>query len=150
MTIGSIKWFAAWQRPTPSHKSGSGNFEGVNLGDVTPCAVSTRLGSIWLPLIFIDGTRTCWVAPPKLRKWGKMARWMVCLGAPRFFCRSIHRLSERWEKCIASNGRNFEQDICYHSLRINAYFWIKKPNSEVLHLVEANNLSISNSRREKA
>ncbi|EFN81808.1 Histone-lysine N-methyltransferase SETMAR, partial [Harpegnathos saltator] len=26
----------------------------------------------------------------------------------QFFCRGIHKLSDRWEKCIASDGQYFE------------------------------------------
>ena len=49
----------------------------TQLGSSIPCGLLTRLGSFRLPLVCIDGSRTCWTALWFVRRCEKMARWMV-------------------------------------------------------------------------
>ena len=61
--------------------------------------------------LFASMGRTCWAALWFVRRCEKMARWMVCRKRGRFFWRDIHKLSERWEKCVMEqmcNGAYFE------------------------------------------
>ncbi|EFN86434.1 Histone-lysine N-methyltransferase SETMAR, partial [Harpegnathos saltator] len=44
----------------------------------------------------------------KVQNW--LNEWFRSKGAS-FYCRGIHVLPERWQKCVASEGRYFEQTI---------------------------------------
>ena len=58
-------------------KTSSGHVGSTQLRSSTPCGLFTRLGSFRLPLVCINGSRTCWAALWSVRRCEKMARWMV-------------------------------------------------------------------------
>ena len=63
-----------------------------------------RLGSVRLPLICIDGTRTCSAALHFLRRCTKTLDDWFGSKEQQFFWRGIHKLSNRWKKCIATDA----------------------------------------------
>ena len=68
----------------------------------------TRSGTFWLSPVFVDGPRACWAAfrfYEDVRKW--LDEWFASKDE-EFFWRGIHKLPERWEKCIVSEGKYFE------------------------------------------
>ena len=78
----------------------------TQLESFTPCGLVIRLGSFRLSLVCIDESRTCWAALwfVDVKKW--LDEWFAAKGED-FYWR-IHKLPERWEKCVTSNGAYFE------------------------------------------
>ena len=54
----------------------------------------------------------------------------------QLFLRGIHRLPDRWEKCMASDGRYFEENIFNHFHTTNVYFLYKNSGFVLTHLVK--------------
>ena len=71
--------FASWSCTIAYSKTGQGNDRSVQLGNTFARGLLTRLGSVRLLFICIDGTRAFWPALRFLRKCTKMPRWLVCL-----------------------------------------------------------------------
>ena len=70
----------------------------TQLRSSTSYGLLTRLGSFRLPLVCIDGKRTCWWAALLfVRRCEKMVQWMVRNKRENFYWRDIHKLQERWE-----------------------------------------------------
>ena len=64
----------------------------------------------------------------------KMTWWFASKNE-EFFWRGIHKLPERWEKCIISEGKYFEW-ICFCFLeKKNVFFWLKNSGFKLIHLV---------------
>ena len=61
-----------------------------------------------------------------VKKW--LDEWFAAKGKD-FYC-GIHKLPERWEKCITSDGVYFEESIFCHSSEFNAFF---KENKSSFH-----------------
>jgi len=49
-------------------------------------------------------------------------KWLDDWFGSKQFWRGIHKLSNRWKKCIATDGQYFEKNIFYHFHAINVYF----------------------------
>ena len=62
--------------------------------------VGARLGTFRLPFVFIDGTRIGCVALRFLRRSWKLSIWLVCFKGRTFLLAVIHKLPERWSKCV--------------------------------------------------
>jgi len=68
----------------------------------------TRPGTFWLSPVFVDEPRVRWAAFRFLwRRPKRRLEWFASKDE-EFFWRSIHKLPERWEKCIVSEGKYFE------------------------------------------
>ena len=70
------KWFCFMIMHITHSKTDQGNDWDIWLGNTFACSL---LGSVRLPLICIDGTRTCSAVLHFLRRCTKMARWLVWL-----------------------------------------------------------------------
>jgi len=98
--------FSPWQCSIKYGKTSSGHVGSTQLASSTPRGLLTRLGSFRLPLVCIDGSRTCWAALWLVRRW-KMKKWLdewFAIKGEDFYWHGIHKLPERWEKCVTSNG----------------------------------------------
>ena len=71
--------------------------------------------------LFASMGRTYWAALSFVRRCEKMARWMVRGKRGRFFWRGIHKLSERWEKCVTRSK-------CVMEHTLNKSLFIILPN----------------------
>jgi len=94
----------------PLHTSTSPKLFGdTQLGSATPyySRLLIRPSTFWLSPIFVDGLRARWAELRFLdvRKW--LDEWFTSKDE-EFFWRDIHKLRERWEKCIVSEGKYFE------------------------------------------
>jgi len=81
-----------------------GDVESTQVGSANPCGLLSRLGTFGLPFVFIDGSQNFKTAE-KVEKW--VDEWFSSK-SHEFFCRGIHKLTEIWSKCVASNGKYFE------------------------------------------
>ena len=54
--------FSSWQCSIKYDKIGLRHVGGTQPGSSSPSGLLTRLGSFRLPLVFIDGSHTCWAA----------------------------------------------------------------------------------------
>ena len=101
----------SWFSSTTTHHRNNGPklFGDTQLGSATPSRLLTRPSTFWLSPVFIDGSRARWAAwfdsYEGVRKW--LDKWFVSKDE-KFFWRGIHKLPERWEKCIISEGKYFE------------------------------------------
>jgi len=82
----------------PSHTAKLGNNWGIWLGNTFVCGLLTRLGSVRLPLICIDGTRTCLAALHFFRRCTKIARWLVWLKRTTIFLAWHPQIVKQMEK----------------------------------------------------
>ena len=78
------------------------------LGTLVPPAILTRLGPFRQPLVLIDISRTLHETLQQLRRCRKMAWWLDHFERCTIFWEGIHKLPERWEKYVTSDGPYFE------------------------------------------
>lgn len=56
----------------------------------SPCSLLTELKTFPIPLVCIDGTRTCWAGLDFFWKCAKMTQWLFCLKGPTLFCLALN------------------------------------------------------------
>jgi len=121
-----IKLHSAWKKAALSKKTWQTDFPprqctiahvnngpkllgDTQLGSATPSRLLTRPGIFWLSPVFVDGPRARWAALRCLLLTKTSENDLMSgLKDEEFFWRGIHKLPERWEKCIVSEGKYFE------------------------------------------
>jgi len=69
----------------------------------------------------------CFGSYKDVKKW--FDEWFTAKGEDLYW-RGIHKLPERWEKCVTSNGAYFEISF-YHSSEFNMFFLGKKSSFHI-------------------
>ena len=99
--------FSSWRCSITYGKTGSLNLGSTQVASCTPCGLFTRLNSFRLPRLHRWVTHllsSLWF----VRRYEKIAWWMVRSKRGGFLLAGIHKLSVRWGKCTISDGAYFE------------------------------------------
>lgn len=104
----------AWQRSTARCEKREDTSRSW-MGNPPASSVLTGLGTVWLPSLPVNATRTYGHTLLQLRTSPKMGGWMDCLERHRVH--TVVGLPERWEKIVETGGNHFDLGIRSSSLR---------------------------------
>jgi len=68
----------------------------------------------------------------RVKKW--LDEWFAAKGE-NFYWRGIHKLPERWEKCVTSNGATLNKSLFIILPNLTSFFWEKNRHFILVHLV---------------
>jgi len=107
-------------------KTNSGHVGSTQLGSSTPCGLLTRFGSFRLHLFASIGHALAeqrFGSYERVKKW--LDEWFAAKGE-NFYWRGIHKLPERWEKCVTNNGATLNKSLFIILPNLTCFFLGKK------------------------